>query len=132
MNPITLKGYRAKSIEFVGNAAPGSKIQLENKYSYNVRYTPNQVCVAELTCHVFDKEHPEAFFAKVVLEGIFSFDEATSKEQIHVLSYKELFPFARAIISTVTSVGGMAPIIIPAADIEGQNIYRIDTGNIKP
>ncbi|MBQ8911214.1 MAG: protein-export chaperone SecB, partial [Clostridia bacterium] len=55
-----------------------------------------------------------------------------SREQIHVASYKELFPYARVLVSTITSAAGVPPVVLPVADIESQSIYRIDTGNLKP
>ncbi|MBQ8912269.1 MAG: hypothetical protein IJY89_06855, partial [Clostridia bacterium] len=68
---IVFKGYRAKDLEFHGHLAPGAKIRLENKYSYNVRYGNGNICVAELSCQVFDKEAPEKFKVAVIIEGIF-------------------------------------------------------------
>ena len=129
---IVLKGYRAKDIEFHGHLNPGEKIQLDNKYSYNVRYGKDNVCVAELSCQVFDKNSPEKFKISVIVEGIFSHSGDQTKEQIHVTTYKELFPYARVLASTVTSVAGIPPIILPTVDIENQSIYRIDTENLKP
>ena len=55
MSAIRLKGYRALEISFTGRLAPGTKIQLENKYNYNVRYTKENLCVCNLECSVFDK-----------------------------------------------------------------------------
>ena len=132
MANIILKGYRAKDIEFHGHLQPGEKIQLDNKYSYNVRYAKDNICVGELSCQVYDKTAAEKFKAAVVIEGIFSHDGTLSKEQIHVATYKELFPYARVLVSTVTAAAGCPPVILPPADIENQSIYRIDTGNIKP
>ena len=132
MGNIVFKGYRAKDLEFHGHLAPGAKIRLENKYSYNVRYGSGNMCVAELSCQVFDKEAPEKFKVAVIIEGIFSYPDDLSREQIHVASYKELFPYARVLVSTITSAAGVPPVVLPVADIESQSIYRIDTGNLKP
>lgn len=132
MASIVLKGYRAKDIEFRGHLSPGEKIQLDNKYSYNVRYGKDNICVAELSCQIFDKNAPEKFKAAVVIEGIFSHGGDLTKEQIHVTTYKELFPYARVLVSTVTAAAGCPPVILPAVDIENQSIYRIDTENLKP
>ena len=132
MGNIVFKGYRAKDLEFHGHLAPGAKIRLENKYSYNVRYGSGNICVAELTCQVFDKDAPEKFKVAVIIEGIFSYPDDLSREQIHVASYKELFPYARVLVSTITSAAGVPPVVLPVADIESQSIYRIDTGNLKP
>ena len=48
------------------------------------------------------------------------------KEKIHVQSFKELFPYARALITTITANSGIQPIIIPPIDIESQDIYRFE------
>ena len=48
---------------------------------------------------------------------------------MHVDTYKALFPYARAIITTLTANAGIPPIIIPEADIESQSIYRFNLGN---
>jgi preprotein translocase subunit SecB len=132
MSSIVFKGYRAKDIEFHGHLAPGARIALENKYSYNVKYGNGSVCVAELSCQAYDKEAPDQFKVAVILEGIFSFEGDLTREQIHVMTYKELFPYARALVSTITTAAGIPPVILPVANIESQSIYRIDTGNIKP
>jgi preprotein translocase subunit SecB len=132
MSSIVFKGYRAKDIEFHGHLAPGARIALENKYSYNVKYGNGSVCVAELSCQAYDKEAPDQFKVAVIIEGIFSFEGDLTREQIHVMTYKELFPYARALVSTITTAAGIPPVILPVANIESQSIYRIDTGNIKP
>ena len=114
-----------------GRLAPGTKIQLENKYNYNVRYTKENLCVCNLECSVFDKDAPEKFSVRIEVEGLFSFDPQVPREQLHIMTYKELFPYARVLVSTVTSASGIPPVMIPSADIENQSIYRIDTGNLK-
>ncbi|MDY4898990.1 MAG: hypothetical protein SO125_08565, partial [Eubacteriales bacterium] len=56
-------------------------------------------------------------------------EPSAQKEQVHIDSYKALFPYARAIITTLTANAGIPPIFIPEADIESQSIYRFDLGN---
>lgn len=51
------------------------------------------------------------------------------REVIHVQTYKELFPYARTIITTITANAGIPPIILPNMDIENKEIYRIDNPN---
>ncbi len=132
MSTVILRGYKATDIEFHGHLPNKTQINLDNKYSYNVRYGKDNICVATLECRIFDRESPESFSVSVALEGIFSFSSGYSKEQLHILTYKELFPYARALVTTITSAACIPPVMLPCADIENQNIYRIDTGNIKP
>lgn len=123
---VQLKAYKASEIQFVSNLENGTRVELGNKYSYNVNYAPNNVCRGEFTVEVADKEHPEKFGIKVVFVGIFEFEEGMEKEKIHVQSFKELFPYARALITTITANSGIQPIIIPPIDIESQDIYRFE------
>ena len=93
-----------------------------------MKYAANNSCVGEMSVNVFDREHDDKFFINLVLRGIFEFSDKAEKEQVHVDSYKALFPYARAIITTLTANAGIPPIIIPEADIESQSIYRFNLG----
>lgn len=126
MADVNLKLYKASQINFVNNLENGTKIELGNKYSYNVSYAPNKTCKGEFTLEVFDKKDPEKFGIKIVIVGIFEFKDGLEKEKVHVLTFKELFPYARALVTTVTSNAGIPPIIVPGIDIESQSIYRFE------
>lgn len=126
---VQLKAYKASEIKFVSNLENGTRIELGNKYSYNVNYGNNNVCRGEFTIEVADKANPDKFGIKVVFVGIFEYEEGLEKEKIHVLTFKELFPYARALITTVTANCGIQPIIIPPIDIESQEIYRFEKNN---
>ena len=41
-------------------------------------------------------------------------------------TYKELFPYARAIVTTITANAGVQPIMLPEMNIENKEIYRIE------
>lgn len=123
---VQLKAYKASQIQFVSNLENGTRVELGNKYSYNVNYANNNVCRGEFTIEVVDKANPDKFGIKAVIIGIFEFEEGMAKEKIHVQSFKELFPYARALITTITANSGIAPIIIPPIDIEAQEIYRFE------
>ncbi len=126
MADVNLKLYKASGIKFVNELENGTKIELSNKYSYNVGYAPNNVCKGEFKLEVFDKKNPEKFSIEITVVGVFEFKEGLAKEKIHVMTFKELFPYARALVTTVTSNAGIPPIIVPAIDIESQSIYRFE------
>ena len=126
MNTVNLKGYKVSEIRLVSNLENGTRVELGNRYSYNVSYAPNNVCRGEFTIDVEDKQNPDKFGIHLVLVGIFEFNGELEKERVHVLSFKELFPFARSIITTVTANAGIPPVIIPPIDIESQDIYRFE------
>lgn len=124
MKNANFKGYKISELSFVNKLENGTRIEFENKYSYNVRYGQNNTCVGEVTVEVYSKEDKEKFSIKVVLLGIFSFKPETKKEILHVETFKELFPYVRNVISTTAVNAGVPPIYIPYFDIESQSIYK--------
>lgn len=126
---VTLKGYKVSEIRFVSKLESGTRVELGNRYSYNVSYAPNNVCRGMFNITVEDKENPDKFGITLVLEGFFEFEQGMEKEKVHVQSFKELFPYARAIVTTVTANSGIAPLILPPIDIESQDIYRFEKNN---
>ena len=123
-NKVTFRAYRATEIEFVNKHENGARIEFENKYSYNVKYSKNNNCIGEFTVEVNDKANRDKFHIKAVIQGILTYDSGVEKEIIHVQTFKELFPYARTMISSLTVNAGLPPVILPTFDIESQNIYR--------
>lgn len=124
MNNTRMKAYRAKEINFFNNINGKTELKLGNKVSHNVRYSGNSLCEAELTVEVRDAEHPDILGVKVVISGLFEILSNVEKEFIHVETFRELFPFAKALITTISANAGISPIIIQNVDIENQEIYR--------
>ena len=129
MKNLKLKAYKVEEILFVNKIRANTKIELKNGYAYNVRYTNQNLCEGKFTVSIEDKAAPESFHIKLVLAGIFEYNTDVEREVLHVQTYKELFPYARAIITTLTANAGIAPIMIPDMDIENREIYRFDNPN---
>ena len=121
-----MKGFKVIQISFANNLENNTRIELENKYSYNVKYAVNNTCRGEFSVEVTDKNNPTKFFVKAVVIGIFAFKENVEKQKLHVDTYNMLFPYVRSLITTITVNSGIPAIIIPAMDIENQSIYKID------
>ena len=122
MQQVIMKGYKVSELRFVSKLENGTRVELGNRYSY----AQNNMCRGEFTLDVEDKQNPEKFGIHLVLIGVFEFNADLEKERVHVLSFKDLFPYARTIITTVTSNAGIPPVIIPPIDIESQDIYRFE------
>lgn len=121
-----LKGFKVSQLQFVNKLENGTRVELGNKYNYSVNYSSGNICRGEFSIEVADKEDASRFGIHAVVVGIFAFDGAQEKEKIHVATFKELFPYVRALITTVTANCGIPPVTIPNIDIEGQNIYRFE------
>lgn len=126
MNNVKFKGYKIEEMSFVNRIKASAKIELKNSYSYNVRDTNQNICEGKLTVTINDKNNPENFALKLVLCGIFSFEQDAEREVIHVKTYKDIFPYARSIVTTITANAGVQPILLPDMDIENKEIYRIE------
>lgn len=131
MSDVSLKGWHAEEIRFTNKIKPGLHVKLEHKFQYNVKYAGGNLCRCELSMDAINKEDPEIFGIHAVVVGMFSYREGVTKEAIHIQTYKELFPFARALISSVTANAGVPPIIFPSVDIEKQSIIRFDMNNLR-
>ncbi|MBQ7957884.1 MAG: protein-export chaperone SecB [Clostridia bacterium] len=120
-----LKGYRADEIIFVNKRTKTTPMEIQTKYSYNVKYANNGTCRGEMTVEIQDKNEPDTFNLKIVLSGLFEFTEAP-REVLHKETFNSLFPYIRSMITTVTANSGIMPIIVPIMDIENQSIYKIE------
>ena len=127
MPNIKLQGYKVDKIEFVNNKEQGSKIGLKHRFNYNVRYAKDRnLARGEFDLTVFDQDDPESFKIHVVYVGIFAYNPEVKKEIIHTDTFKALFPYAKALVTTLTANCGIQPVIIPDIDIDNQEIYRFD------
>lgn len=131
MASIVLNAYRVEEMRFKNVLETGTQIQLEHKYSFNVRYDKENKCVGIFSVEVYDKNNVDKFNAKTKIAAFYTYTEGMDKDTIHREAFKEVFPYAKAIITTITANGGVPPIILPAVDIESQSIYRFDIGNNK-
>ena len=124
---VNLQGYKVDRIEFVSLLENGTTISLENKYAYNVQYAKDaNMARGEFDVEVHDKANPDKFKVRVVIVGIFSYLEGSRKEEIHAETFKAIFPYAKALITTITANCGIKPILLANIDIDNQQIYRFE------
>lgn len=126
MTNVQLKAYKVSRINFNNAVQSTVQLKLNNKVSHNVKYTDGAVCEATLCIEVLDKNHPDVLSITVEVKGIFDIKRGVEKEFVHVDTFKELFPLAKALVTTVTANAGIKPIIVQNIDIEEQEIYRFD------
>ena len=127
MTNVQLKAYKVSRINFNNAVQSTVQLKLNNKVSHNVKYNDRSVCEATLCVEVLDKEHPDVLSVLVEVKGIFEIlKSGVEKEFIHVDTFKELFPLAKALVTTITANAGIKPIIVQNIDIEDQEIYRFN------
>ena len=126
MTNVQLKAYKVSRITFNNAVQSTIHLNLNNKVSHNVKYTDGAVCEATLCIEVLDKDHPDVLNITVEVKGLFDIRRGVEKEFVHVDTFKELFPLAKALVTTITANAGIKPIIVQNIDIEEQEIYRFD------
>lgn len=129
MANVKMQAYKVSKIVFHNDIKGKVQLKLSNKVSHNVKYAKNGICEAVMGVEVFDKENPDVLNVKVTVHGVFLVTNAVEKEFIHVETFKELFPFAKALVTTLSANAGIPPIMVQNVDIEKQEIYRFDMNN---
>ncbi len=126
---VNMRAYKISEIIFNNKVQGKVQLKLSNKISHNVKYSNGGICEAVMTVEVFDKENFDILNIKVTVNGVFNVKEGIEKEFVHVDTFKEMFPFAKALITTLSANAGMPPIFVKNVDIESQEIYRFEMGN---
>ena len=129
MKKIDLKSTFVSDIA-LSNKPKSPKISLQQKFTYNVKYTSSNLCRADLSCIITSPDNDE-FKISFTYVGIFEFDPSLSRVDVHKLSYLSLFPFAKAFCVNLTTACSMPPIYLSQIDVDSQEIYRIDLGGFK-
>ena len=127
-NTVEMKAYKVSEIVFNNKVNGKVQLKLSNKVSHNVKYSQNGICEAVMTVEVFDKENLDVMNVKVTINGVFAVKPDVEKEFVHVDTFKEMFPFAKALITTLSANAGIPPIMVKNVDIEKQEIYRFEMG----
>ena len=131
MNNAELKAYKVTKIDFNNRVRTNVQLNFSHKVSYNVKYNSNGTCEGDLTVSVVDEENPDVLNIKVVVTGLFEIKKRVEKEFIHVETFKELFPFAKALVATISVNAGVPPIIVKNVNIDDQQIFRFNLKNKK-
>ncbi|MBQ7377368.1 MAG: protein-export chaperone SecB [Clostridia bacterium] len=126
MEKLQLLAHGVSEIHFENKQTPGAKMQLSHRFAYNVGYSKDETCRAQLEVSVSDKERPDLFAIKAVLFGIFRYDASLSREEIHKSTFRELYPYARALVTTVSVNTGLPPVYLASVDIDTQSVYRVE------
>lgn len=124
MKGLVLKTYRITDIRFQNHAVAAGKTKLETKYTYQVKFANNNTCRAEMKVSVSDQANPDTLVVDLTIIGVFEIPAEHDKELLHKETFKEMYPYARSAVSTISSATGILPIIIPSVDIDSQDIYR--------
>lgn len=125
MERTSLKAFNVTEINVVNKKKPGEKIELENRYKYNVHGINETVCRGEFEVDVFDKNDRENFSVQVITNAIFEHAKEKTKTELHVESMAEMFPYVRSLIITVTASMGIMPLQIPPIDFGNISIVNV-------
>lgn len=128
-NNVEMKAYKVAKIEFNNKVNGKVQLKLKNKVSHQVKYNGNGFCEATLDVLVSDPENPDILNMNLSVVGAFEIKNKIEKEFLHVETFNELFPFAKALAATISVNAGVPPIYLQNVDITKQEIYRFDMNN---
>lgn len=129
INMTQLKGYKINSLYFENKIQGSQQLSLQNQVKYNVNYIDNDnKCIGILNFRVFDTDM-KLFEIKLEAVAEFVYDDGDEKADIHVDSFAQLFPYIRQAISSVTSMSGMPPLMIPIMRLERSSVNVADKEN---
>lgn len=123
---VELKLVRTDDISFVNHLAPNTACKLAFQYKHNLHYPAPNVARAELTVVAENPDDREHFRLSVTETGVFACPDGMSREAIHVETFRMLFPYVRALVSSVTALAGIPPILVPAVRINEENVVKIE------
>ena len=123
---VDLRVVKAPEITFVNHQAPNTTFRLTFQYKHNLHYPSPNVARADLTVIAENAEDKEHFHLSVTETGVFACPEGMSRETIHVETFKALFPYVRALVSGLTALAGIPPIMIPAVVVNEENVVKIE------
>ena len=123
MKDVRLIGYHITKFNFDTHLTKPTQLQLKHQFGYNVAYDNRNTCQGELRVTI---DGGKELKLEAVVVGLFETEPGLPKESIHLKSYDELFPYAKVLISSITSTMGLPPIQIPYVDISNQSIIHME------
>ncbi|MBQ2642714.1 MAG: protein-export chaperone SecB [Eubacterium sp.] len=123
MGELTFKGLKVDELDLSNNIEGQGNLDISQRASFNVKYTEDNLhCKANLVIDMMEKNDPMKFNFKISVTAFLDCEPGMDKKEIHVKAYNEVYPHARALISTFLVNAGLPPITIPKVNMNEQNI----------
>ena len=124
--PCALKfnGYVVKTIEFIKNESSSTNIGVDigKKFNYDDKYPGKFIVGLKITLGDKDHDAMSPFYLCVELLGEFEVVESEIdkvKQFAEINAVSILFPYARALITTITANANIPPVVLPPLNIAG-------------
>lgn len=125
MSNVKLEGIRVKEIHFVNKITEDKIVDIETKISSEVDLNENDhKCICRSKVLLSDNEADSQFRILVDMDGLFTYSEGTPPKEIHKETFKDLFPYIRALITNLTTSAGMPPLIINPIEMNDSDIKQ--------
>lgn len=121
-----LLGYQITDLAFHNALPDKTAVHLSTRVGYNVKLNPAGVARGEMEVEVTDREREGEFFVRVTAVGLFRPQPGLPPETVHKDTFRTLFPYLRAAVSTVTAVAGIPAVLLPPIDPDGQDVVKFE------
>ena len=102
------------------------EINIELTHEYNVSYSSdNKRCLSILRIGMQSKDKPELLTILCTVAGEFDIDEIQSEEekkQIHVETYRHLFPYGRTLLAHLCTEAQLPPFYFPQMNMTTEDV----------
>lgn len=122
---VNFEGYRVHIIKFENFIMHGQvDLNLAHVIKTKVDYNSEQnKCVCYYNIDIKDKDEKQPFSITVQISGLFSYDPTADQKAVHVEAARQLFPYLRTTVSSVTTAAGLPPLVIPDHTISADTIF---------
>jgi preprotein translocase subunit SecB len=126
MASLPLLSYRVTDLSFHNALKDPAHIQISLQMGYHLQHLPAGAMRGEMKMTLSDRNDPDAFTVKATLVGIFRAPDTMEREAAHKESFRVLFPYLRALVSTVTANAGIPAILLPPVDPDEKSITKVE------
>ncbi|MEZ4508856.1 MAG: hypothetical protein R2881_04170 [Eubacteriales bacterium] len=119
-NRIRLIAYQVDEIKFDinTNAEKNKPVRLTPQFSWGRALNDeNSHELLALKCELFKDVEEPPFWCVVKITGEFEVSENSDRESVHLTMLSFLIPYMRALVSQITAVAQVKPVILPIVDV---------------
>jgi len=123
MAQIKMTGYIVNELDFTNELKQPGNFKLSTRTAFNVQYATNaNRCIATCVIDMMEESAPNDLNFKVSVKGMFEYEEGMDKKVIHVMTYDELFPYVRMVVSNTFTMAGLPPMYIQKIKMDNINV----------
>ena len=121
MFTLDLIRFSANKINLINNLSIPGKMEIAQQLQHNVKRTENGASC--ITTVIVEDKTSSSFSIEVAVTADFRLSGGQAEEgEISAECYRQIYPYVRTLITTMTANAGMQPLIIKYTPIDPKNV----------